>query len=238
VRVAELEKEIKALRHRFEGRREPGIRSESPNSAEGSQDVSRSSAKNPIDAASVPNRPLDRVLSTIGGKENEDDDTDEIEVDDATADLLFTKYKTDLFPHFPFIYFSDDTPATHLRDTRPILFNAILAASAASLHSPLGEALFHKAERLYAHHVFMEGNKSLELVQALILTALWYHPPDRFSHHKFTTYAHLATNMALDTRLGRGRSAVGRSSGIGEYATYDKADGQRALLACYVTCST
>lgn len=218
MRVAELEKELRSLRHRFEDKSQG--------------DVSSSASPGSIE---VPNR---ATLNFQAPPSNsaEDDDLEDIEVNDSTADLLLRKYTMDLSTYMPFLPSLEGVSAKYLRTTRPVLFTAILAASSQSLYPPLGQALFHQVEKLYAKRILMESEKSLEIVQALLVTCLWYHPPDRFSNLKFTTYAHLAANMALDIRLGRKRSAEKHpDSHPDEKGSH--LDSERSFVACYVICS-
>jgi hypothetical protein len=238
VKVAELERELRNLRERFE---EKGDASSSASAHTKQRDIMEPRQYDdelvpeslPIVYPQSDTGPNPTIDTQDGGQ------TQDVEIDESTAKLLFTKFTTDLAPHFPFLKFPIDISVAEFQLKKPILSLAILSASAASLYPPLGQALASKLEKLYAHHVVVEGDKSLEIVQALLISAVWYHPPDSFSSLKFTQYAHMAANMALDLRLGGPRSfrqdriqnRFSAASGSDDH------EGLRTLLACYILCS-
>jgi hypothetical protein len=150
---------------------------------------------------------------------------------------------SDLVPHFPFVYFSAETSAQDVNQYYPTLFLAILAATSAGAYPKLGRTLADKLEKVYIHKVFVNGEKSLELVQALLISAVWYHPPEKFANLKFTQYAHMAANMALDIRIGMGvsvKSTLGKDREIsltGAIPASSSLVSWRTYIACYLLCS-
>ncbi|KAI7261769.1 hypothetical protein KC345_g9659 [Hortaea werneckii] len=120
----------------------------------------------------------------------------------ATARQLFETYRRDLFPHYPFIPIPESTAAEKMRETQPTLFLAIIAAAAAKEHSDLSATLDKEVLQQYATKVVVQSEKSLELVQALHISAIWYHPPSKFGQLKYYEYIHMAATMAMDIGIG------------------------------------
>jgi len=95
-------------------------------------------------------------------------------VSESTATQLFNKFKTDLAHHFPLLYFPPGTTALDFNQKKPILFLAILAATAISVDPILGRALNSKLEKVYTDKIFVNGEKSLELIQSLLISVTWW----------------------------------------------------------------
>jgi hypothetical protein len=120
----------------------------------------------------------------------------------ATARQLLDIYRTDLFPHYPMVPISPSTSADELRSTKPTLFLAIIAAAAGKENSDLSATLDKEVLQAYASRSLVRSEKSLELVQALLISAVWYHPPARFGQLKYYEYIHMAATMAMDIGIG------------------------------------
>ena len=174
------------------------------------------------------------------------------------AQHIFKRYMETLAPHFPAIYFPPDTSAVITRKERPILFLAILAAGAGNEEPTLNLALNQEILQVYANKVAVRGEKSLELVMSILISTLWYYPPDKFEELKFHQYIHMAATMALDIGLGKrprapqadeqpsrpsiipGLKAVGSgplSVPSKPYPVSTTLESRRTLLACYLACS-
>jgi hypothetical protein len=105
----------------------------------------------------------------------------------------------------------------------------VVTAASCQLDLMLFRELFQKVTKIYAEKIFIKGEKSLELIQSLILSSVWYCPPEescgRMNLH-FYQYIHMAATMALDLGIG---------------LVVDKAtitlDECRSLLACYLNCA-
>ncbi|TKA79022.1 hypothetical protein B0A55_03160 [Friedmanniomyces simplex] len=128
----------------------------------------------------------------------------------ATARQLVETYKTDLFPHYPTVVILASITVDELRRARPTLFLAVLAAAAGKEHSDLSATLDKEVLEAYATRSLMHSEKSLELVQALLISAIWYHPPSKFGQLKYYEYIHMAATMAMDLGIGT-RPKVARS---------------------------
>jgi hypothetical protein len=238
VRVSELEKELRSLRNRLEGNEVDSSASTPPNASDLERSVTQSYAEStgpvasPVEMPSAMEPLVSMTVSASPGEEQSED----VEIDEATAQLLFTKFIVDLIPHLPFIRFSPNISSRDVQRDRPTLHLASLAAAASSLHPPLGRQLVTKLEKVYANRIIINGEKSLELVQALLITAVWYHPPDRFDNLKFTQYAHMAANMALDLQIGRNKTSR-TDRELSENSRTGNVEAMRTFGACYVLCS-
>jgi hypothetical protein len=134
------------------------------------------------------------------------------------ARKLFDHYKKNMAPHFPAVIFPPEYTVEELRKTKPTLFLAILASASGTAHPDLHRALQKETARTFAERIFVGSDKSLEIVQALLVMSLWYYPPDHFEEYdsnvfhassltpirlKFYTLIHMAAIMAMDLGLGK-----------------------------------
>lgn len=176
------------------------------------------------------------------------------------AQEVFDRYMNVIAPHFPAMYFPPGTSAAVMRKQRPILFLAILAAGAGNQEPRLNLILNQEILQVYANKVAIHGEKSLELVMSILISTLWYYPPDKFEELKFHQYIHMAATMALDIGLGKrprvsqeteqtSRTALIpelKDSDISQrtvsfssrsYPDSGAIESRRTLLACYLSCS-
>ena len=119
----------------------------------------------------------------------------------ATATELYQTYLDALLPQYPAVPLS--CTAAELRSKKPVLFLAVLAASAGASDPTMNRRLNQEIQKVYATKVSIQGLKSLELVQSLLLSILWTYPPDNFEDLKFHQQIHMAATMALDLGLAR-----------------------------------
>jgi RalA-binding protein 1 len=166
---------------------------------------------------------------------------------DLAADF-FTRYTERMAPHLPAVIFPPSQTVAELRRSKPILFLAIMAAASSEVHS-LQSTLQRELMVIFAEKVFLSGEKSLELVQALLVAVIWYWPPEHFEELKFYQLVHVAAVMAIDLGLGR-RGAPRRPLGapyswqahsFRRQAPVDPTsiESRRAWLGCYfLTCNT
>lgn len=229
-RVAELEREMRAMRAALknkEQKRDPVLQAAQPqqNTPEGlwfeenslnapriGNDVPATTIKYP--AASLGNtgfvtgstqrngptglarRFVDRPLT------DSKDAVDSGMISMATARQLFESYRKHLFPHYPVVHIPESTTADELRQVKPTLFLAIIAAAAGAENPELSAMLDQEVLHTYARKSLVHSEKSLEMVQALIISAVWYHPPNKFGQLKYYEYIHMAVTMAMDIGIG------------------------------------
>ncbi|KAK3700908.1 hypothetical protein LTR37_015711 [Vermiconidia calcicola] len=184
----------------------------------------------------------------------------------ASARQLFETYRKDLFPHYPVVVVPDSTSADDLRQTKPTLFLAIIAAAAAKDNPELSALLDKEVLHAYATKSVVHSEKSVELIQSLLLSAIWYHPPSKFGQLKYYEYIHMAATMAMDIGIGSrpvshrnrfGTNTSNRESRIANLHHLEDAtnpdlsmtprsqgqspdtaniESRRTFLACYLVC--
>ncbi|KFX93726.1 hypothetical protein V490_04717 [Pseudogymnoascus sp. VKM F-3557] len=160
----------------------------------------------------------------------------------ALAEVLYKTYVFDLIPQYPAVTFPNSYTAEELRNDRPILFLAVITAASAKKDPELYSILSKEILSVYATQSFINGEKSLELVQSMLVTVVWYYPPDSFDRLKFYENIHMAAVMALEIGLGsdpaKSKNHLQNSQNS---STQDiditEVDKRRAILTCYLTCS-
>jgi hypothetical protein len=153
-----------------------------------------------------------------------------------------------MLPHFPVVVFPPGTTTSTVRRTRPILFLAILGAASGILGEGIRKALVGEVMRTFADRIMISGEKNLDLVQAIQVSAVWYFPPERFDEVKVYQLIHMAAIMAVEldfvqaarpstsrlSSLKDGES--GRPLAASSAPKKPQAECQRALLSCYILC--
>jgi hypothetical protein len=120
------------------------------------------------------NRQEDATIASTGKPDVVDRGILSMEV----ARRLVEHYKRNLYPQYPQVYIP--CTADELRESRPTLFLAVLTAGAESEDPDLANALDHEVLQEYANRSVVNSEKSVELVQSLLVSAVWYLPPNKF----------------------------------------------------------
>lgn len=128
-----------------------------------------------------------------------------------TADLAFERYVYQMAPELPFVVFPPGTTMGEVRRNKPYLFLAIVAAAVGVFNPDAQQILVNELYRTIAEQVVVKGQKSLELVQTIMVSAIWYMPPDNFEELKFYSLTHLAAVLAMELGLNRRISESRRS---------------------------
>ncbi|KAI5846096.1 hypothetical protein BZA05DRAFT_476208 [Tricharina praecox] len=133
-----------------------------------------------------------------------------------TATTLYTHFISSMLPHFPF--FTASSSMNACREDKPLLFLTMLSAAAASSGaSELHATLLEEVYATLAARILHSGDKNLELVQAIITTVTWYHPPASIDQSRLWMLTMQAAAMAVELDLGIAAEI----------------DAVRALLVCY-----
>lgn len=128
------------------------------------------------------------------------------------AASLWDRYNHQMAPHLPGVVFPRDMTVGELRKTKPILFLAIM--SAASSETPnVQRVIVKELMQVFADKIMITGEKSIEIVQALNISVIWYWPPEHFEELKFYELVHMGAVMAIDLGLGKRKSRHGRQAG-------------------------
>ncbi|KAE8557564.1 hypothetical protein EYB25_002271 [Talaromyces marneffei] len=166
-------------------------------------------------------------------------------IDVQTAVDAFDHYVKEVAPRLPVVVFPPGTTMASVRRNKPTLFLVIMAIAIGNFRPELQMSLLHEVHRLFADKVIIKGEKSLELIQSIMLACIWYMPPDQFEELKFFQFIYLAVVMALDIGMGR----ITRRKGNRQYGLLreiigknqnrtsfdpDSVETRRAWLGAYV----
>lgn len=165
------------------------------------------------------------------------------------AEMLFKRFSVDFLPQYPIVDLPEGIATEHVRETRLTLFLAVLAAASGILVPSIFRDLNTELLQVLASRVVVNGEKTLELVQAMIIMAAWYFPPDRFENLKHYQYIHMAATMAMDIGLGdasifsrpeldESPASLSHTSPKDSLESIDSTLGRcRTILACYLLCA-
>ncbi|CAI0643518.1 unnamed protein product [Colletotrichum noveboracense] len=148
---------------------------------------------------------------------------------------LLDRFRTKLTPHFPFVIISADENVNTLKQTKPALCLALMAAAS---HDDvrLQRALGQMFNELIAARLIEGDFTSLHILQGLLVHLAWAHFQPR--PKRYTQHLHLAVSIVSDLRLDRPKNVQGwnveRSERMGTAQHYvESLDEQRAFLGTY-----
>ncbi|KAG5973483.1 hypothetical protein E4U58_004992 [Claviceps cyperi] len=147
------------------------------------------------------------------------------------AQKVFDYYLEAFLPKCPMVVLAPGTNYQSLRATKPILFLFILSVASHEFCALNQQReLLSQARSVLVEHVIVREEQSLELVQSLQLSALWYRASDSREQFSLTQLIHMMVTMAV----GLGLDKVGHAQDVnGGGETWDLAEAQRAWLGCY-----
>lgn len=162
-------------------------------------------------------------------------------IDTETATKAFHRYVTEVAPVVPVVVFPPGTTMSEVRRTKPLLFLAILSIAMGPFRADIQPALVNEVHRNFADRIIIRGEKSLEIVQAILLTTIWYSPPDHFEELKFYQLIHIAAVMAMDLGMNRRTKTPTKPFGMwkelmGKKTSSldpDSPETRRAWMGCY-----
>lgn len=117
------------------------------------------------------------------------------------AEELMGIWRNDLVNACPGINTPRHWTAMELRVQKPSLFHAVMAAAAHSKGSELSDKLHEEAVYLYARSAFINGEKSVESIQAMLVTVAYYSPPKKPGQLQIYQWVNMAASMALELGL-------------------------------------
>lgn len=161
-----------------------------------------------------------------------------------TANDLFRHYNDHMAPHMPIVVFSPGTSANTIRKRSPVLFLAILSVASGQDYPDVQATLTREIMRILADRVFVMGEKSLELVQALQVVTIWYWPEPN-GDSKYYQFIHMTAVMAIDLGMHRRQPMLilrkEQILGLPKPKSYlpdpCTTECRRAWLGCYLLCS-
>ncbi|KAF2754154.1 hypothetical protein EJ05DRAFT_150626 [Pseudovirgaria hyperparasitica] len=116
------------------------------------------------------------------------------------AERLLHKYRVHKQPHFPFVIIPPGMSAEDLRHKCPFLFLAIMNVCLED-RLPLQRLLLRDSKRVISKRVLEDEEKSLELLQGLLVHICWYHyhvPQSKNSFMLLQMASSMVSDMGLD----------------------------------------
>ncbi|KAL3485208.1 fungal-specific transcription factor domain-containing protein [Aspergillus germanicus] len=179
---------------------------------------------------------LRNILSVDHGVESRPSLSESLSPDDPVVlGLINTQVASCLLEYFmqkinPYI--SQLDPALHtfsfLRKS-PFLMTTVLAAAAKAFESSLYADLNAHAEALFAT-CFRRGDKSTEIIQAILLTTYWKEPNDT----RVWTSVGLAIRIAMDLGWHKLSPTASRKEGLTEHQRREIRNVERTFLVLFV----
>ncbi|EHK50144.1 hypothetical protein TRIATDRAFT_314369 [Trichoderma atroviride IMI 206040] len=158
----------------------------------------------------------------------------------ATKKKLIRCFCNTLLPQYPVVRSVADMPLESLEEYRPHSTSAMITAGCSVLEPQLFKDMHMQNTKSLAHVVHVQGHKSLDLLQALLIIAVWGHPPTDLEHLNISQWSHAACTMAMDLGFGGRTSWQAQNQDIAELSQ-DASDSMleryRAMFGVYLTCS-
>ncbi|OTB12160.1 hypothetical protein K445DRAFT_15113 [Daldinia sp. EC12] len=148
-------------------------------------------------------------------------------VDIHTASMLFNHWNVHMRPLMPSIYFSSGENVNTIRAKKPILFLTILTIASTSVKPSVVNPLLAQLNSILAQEVFIQGSKSLDLLQSLVLFSQYYIQPPHIKAFALPQHIYSAVVMSHDLSLG----TILRSNEKGN--SEKEKEAYRTLLAVY-----
>ncbi|KAL4791345.1 hypothetical protein BDV19DRAFT_393208 [Aspergillus venezuelensis] len=156
------------------------------------------------------------------------------------ASNAFTRYVESMCHHIPMVVFPPGTQMSEIRKHKPVLFHAIVAVAIGPFDSSAQGPLLTELYRAIGERVIVKGEKSLDLVQGLLVACAFYTPPENFEEIKFYQLAQLAVAVAMDIGMYKKASVKGKPFNlIRDFVKHapmtdpDSSEVRRAWLGCY-----
>ncbi|KIW83329.1 hypothetical protein Z517_02574 [Fonsecaea pedrosoi CBS 271.37] len=150
-------------------------------------------------------------------------DRGDLSMESATA--MFNHWMKEMCSACPYVVFPPDTDPEHIRRARPITFLTILAIASPVVQPSAQAALTIEVNRQIAERVLFHGDKSLDMIQAVLLNSQYYVRPRTARDLAFNQNIQAAISMSLELGIGK-RSKLKRS-------TQEEVELARTWLACY-----
>jgi hypothetical protein len=182
--------------------------------------------------------PTDATATGLDSAQSESiDETLSINASAHEIEVLFDRYQRLMAPHMPFVILPPRTTARSLQDSEPFLLQAI--TTVASFHSMAQQQIMAKGlVRSLCERLFINGQKTLGLLQGILIFANWYNP-HLYTPRNSTNILHLAMALISDLDLDRGPGekepihATMKIYGISRPARLLSNDERRAVLGTF-----
>jgi len=183
------------------------------------------------------------VMTTASARDAtlEIDDLDHAstETNETNTHILFDRYQRLMAPHMPFVVFPTGTDVSSLAKNKPFLLQAI--KTAAFFHDTAAQQIMVKSLiREISERVLINGEKSLDLLQGMLVIGNWYNP-HLFAPPSHTVLLHLTMALAHDLDIDRAPGfcekaalmAASQAHGVPQPAKVVTNDERRAVLGTF-----
>jgi non-ribosomal peptide synthetase component F len=113
----------------------------------------------------------------------------------------------------------------------------MLTAASISAQPDISARMFRETAQFLAEKIVVAGEKSLDLIQALLVVSTWHLPPSTFGELKFSQYAHMAATMVIDLRSSNDWRYVIPTASETSQPSLELVEMCRTFLATYFLCS-
>jgi hypothetical protein len=149
---------------------------------------------------------------------------------------LFEAFCNSVLPQYPILALSTNQTFHSLHSTQPVLLLAMITAASGTLQAGLFKTLHSRLVRELAEKAIIDGQRSIELIQAAILLKTWYCPPDDLRKLNFYQWTHIAGTMAM--QIGLGGITLSKSTEGMLIGTDQEAERFRTMFAVFEGCSS
>lgn len=153
------------------------------------------------------------------------------------AQELYHTFNNDLAPLYPLVSVPGSSTWQTVQSDRPALFQAMITAASISAQPAISSRMFRETAQFLAEKVVVDGEKSLDLIQALLVLSTWHLPPSDFTELKFSQYAHMAATMVTDLRSSNDKRYVNLAPNESSLSPQELVEFCRTFLATYFLCS-
>ncbi|KAI4939834.1 uncharacterized protein J4E92_001120 [Alternaria infectoria] len=171
--------------------------------------------------------------------EMDDSDLASMETNETNTEILFDRYQRLMAPHMPFVVVPTGTDVSRLANNKPFLLQAIKAV--AFFHdTAVQQILVKDLVREISDRVLINGEKSLDLLQGMLVIGNWYNP-HLFAPPSHTVLLHLTMALTHDLEIDRApgfceKAALMEASqahGVPQPAKVVTNDERRAVLGTF-----
>ncbi|KAL4991820.1 hypothetical protein BDW68DRAFT_198101 [Aspergillus falconensis] len=128
----------------------------------------------------------------------------------AVASNAFTRYVDEMCHHIPMVVFPPGTQMSEIREKKPVLLHAIVAVAMGPFEPSTQGTVLREFYKTVTERVFLSGEKSLELIQGLLVAVNFYTPPENFEQMTFFQLSQLAVAIGMDIGMHRKRVPRGK----------------------------
>ena len=162
-----------------------------------------------------------------------------LQMNEINTDILFDRYQRLMAPHMPFVVFPAGTDVSSLVSKKPFLLQAI--KTVAFFHDTAAQQIMVKnLIREISERVLINGEKSLDLLQGMLVIGNWYNP-HLFAPPSHTVLLHLTMALTHDLDIDRAPGfcekaalmAASQAHGVPQPAKVVTNDERRAVLGTF-----